>query len=34
MEMIKDAMEGCLAVAREEGVPVPDGFETIKIATI
>ena len=34
MEMIKDAMQGCLAVAREEGVPVPDEFETIKIATI
>jgi len=24
MEMIKDAMEGWLAVAREEGVPIPD----------
>ena len=34
MEMIKDAMEGWLAVAREEGVPIPDQFETIELATL
>ena len=34
MEMIKDAMEGWLAVAREEGVLVPDQFETIEVAAI
>jgi len=27
MEMIADAMEGYLAVAREEGFPVPSQFE-------
>ncbi len=34
MEMIKDAMEGWLAVAREEGVPIPDQFETIELAAL
>jgi len=34
MEMIKDAMEGWLAVAREEGIPIPDQFEAIEVATI
>ena len=34
MDMIKDAMEGWLAVAREEGVPVPEQFEAIKLARI
>ena len=34
IEMIKDAMEGWLAVAEEQGVPVPEQFETIKVATI
>ena len=34
IEMIKDAMEGWLAVAREEGVPIPEQFETIQAATI
>ena len=34
MEMIKDAMEGWLAVAREEGIPIPDQFETIEVATL
>jgi len=33
MEMIKDAMESWLAVAREEGVPIPDQFEAIEVAT-
>ena len=33
MEMIKDAMEGLLAVAREEGVTIPDQFEAIEVAT-
>jgi len=34
MEMIKDAMEGWLAVAREEGIPIPDQLETIEVAAI
>ena len=34
IEMIKDAMEGWLAVAREEGVPIPEQFETVQSATI
>ncbi len=34
MEMIKDAMEGWLAVAREKDVPIPDQFETIEVAAI
>ena len=34
MEMIKDAMEGWLAVAREEGIPIPDQFGAIEVATI
>jgi antitoxin HicB len=34
MEMIKDAMEGWLAVAREEGTPITDQFETIEVAAI
>jgi len=34
MEMIKDAMEGWLEVAREEGVPIPDQFEAIEVATL
>ena len=34
MEMIKDAMEGWLGVAREEGIPIPDQFEAIEVATI
>jgi predicted RNase H-like HicB family nuclease len=31
MEMIKDAMEGWLAVAREEGVPIPEQSESIEV---
>ena len=34
IEMIKDAMEGWLAVAREEGVPLPEQFETIQVAAL
>jgi predicted RNase H-like HicB family nuclease len=34
MEMIKDAMTGWLAVAREEGVPIPEQFEAIQLARI
>lgn len=34
MEMIKDAMKGWLAVAREEGVPIPEQFEAIQLVTI
>jgi len=32
MEMVKDAMAGWLAVAREEGVPIPEQFEAIQLA--
>jgi len=34
MEMIKDALEGWLAVAKEEGVPIPEQFESIELASI
>lgn len=34
IEMIKDAMTGWLAVAREEGVPLPEQFESIEVASI
>lgn len=34
IEMIKDAMEGWLAVAREEGVPIPEQFDTIELAAL
>ncbi len=34
MEMIKDALEGWLAVAKEEGVPIPEQFESIEPAAI
>jgi len=34
MEMIKDAMTGWLAVAREEGMPIPEQFEAIRLARI
>jgi antitoxin HicB len=34
MEMIKDAMKGWLAVAREEGVPIPEQFEAIQLVRI
>lgn len=34
IEMIKDAMSGWLAVAREEGLSIPDQFESIQVATI
>ena len=34
IEMIKDAMEGWLLVAEEQGVPVPQQFEAIKVAAI
>lgn len=34
IEMIKDAMEGWLAVAREEGIPIPDQFDSIEVAAI
>jgi predicted RNase H-like HicB family nuclease len=30
MDMIADAMEGWLAVAQEEGVPIPEQFKTTK----
>ena len=34
MEMVKDAMAGWLAVAREEGMPIPEQFEAIQLARI
>ncbi len=34
LEMAKDAMEGWLAVAREEGIPIPEQFKSIKVAAI
>ncbi len=34
IEMIKDAMQGWLAVAEQEGVPIPDQFKEIQIAAI
>lgn len=34
MNIIKDAMSGWLAVAREKGVPIPEQFEKIEAATI
>jgi len=34
MEMIKDAIEGWLAVAREKKVPIPEQFESIELAAI
>ena len=34
IEMIKDAIKGWLAVAAEEGVPIPDQFESIKVAAL
>ncbi|MEW6142422.1 MAG: type II toxin-antitoxin system HicB family antitoxin [Chloroflexota bacterium] len=34
IEMIKDAMEGWLAVAEQEGIPLPDQFRHLKVAAI
>ena len=34
MEMIKDALEGWLAIAREKDVPIPEQFESIEVAAI
>lgn len=34
IEMIKDAMEGWLAVAEEEGVPIPEQFKIIQLARL
>ena len=34
MEMIKDAIAGWLAVASEEGLPIPEQFEAIQLARI
>ena len=34
MEMIKDALEGWLAVAREQDVPIPEQFEAIQLVAI
>jgi predicted RNase H-like HicB family nuclease len=32
--MIKDAMAGWLEVARKEGVPIPEQFESLSLAAI
>lgn len=32
MEMIKDAITGWLAVAKEEGMPIPEQFEALQPA--
>lgn len=34
IEMIKDAMAGWLETAREEGIPVPDQFESLQLAAL
>jgi antitoxin HicB len=34
IDMIKDAMSGWLAVAEEEGIPVPEQFESIRIGSL
>ena len=34
LRMIKDAMAGWVVVAREEGIPIPDNVEKIKISAI
>ena len=34
IDMVKDAMAGWLAVAREEGVPIPEQFERIRLDEI
>ena len=34
IEMIKDAISGWLAVARQEGLAIPEQFETIQLASI
>ena len=34
IEMIKDAMAGWLEVARKEGIPIPEQFESLKLAAI
>jgi predicted RNase H-like HicB family nuclease len=34
IEMIKDAIKGWLAVAEEEGVPIPEQFESLKVAKL
>jgi antitoxin HicB len=34
MEMVMDAMEGWLAVARKEGIPIPEQFESTEVGAI
>ena len=34
LEMIKDAIDGWLAVAKEEGLSIPEPFGAIKIASL
>lgn len=34
MDMIKDAMQGWLDVAREHGIPIPEQFEKLEMGTI
>ena len=34
MELIKDAMAGWLSVAEEEGIPIPDQFQSMELTAI
>lgn len=34
MSMIMDAMKGWLAVAKEEGIPIPDQFNTLEASAV
>ncbi|MDD5288186.1 MAG: type II toxin-antitoxin system HicB family antitoxin [Dehalococcoidales bacterium] len=34
IEMIKDAMAGWLEVAKKEGIPIPEQFESFQLAAI
>ena len=34
MEMIKDAIEGWLAVAKKERIPIPPDFESIEVVQL
>ncbi|MBI4285153.1 MAG: type II toxin-antitoxin system HicB family antitoxin [Chloroflexi bacterium] len=34
IEMIRDAIEGWLSVARQEGIPIPEQFESIEVRAL
>jgi len=34
IDMVKDAIDGWLNVAREEGIPIPEQFEAIEVCSI